>query len=360
MALFSLIARLGLDGTNFETGILRAQGAGQKFAGFLKREVGGAIGGAFTATAILGFAKHVTEVGDRIGDLAEQLGITTDQVQTLQALAGQTGVKFETMAKALDVVNGKRLEAIETDGEARKSFASLGISVNELNKGSLDNVSLLERMGQSHLKAGRNAGSQAALVDLLGIKAFHAADAIAKIQELGPIKLITPQDLKDLGQLADTLDQIQRDVVVSAAPEIGFWGRAAKRAAADDATNKGGFMGVLKTLGLKGSIVKAGFQEMFADQSQLNETFPAEPLAPKEYGKKDSKNKAAKALTDSNGSTHPMTYNIGQSSDPYSKIGIFTQFGAQQDRVITELRDQKRELAYIRKASETTAKAVTQ
>lgn len=354
-----MLFKIGVDGTHFETGMKRVQSTGTAFAKDFKKEVGSTLAAAFSVGAVAAFGKQVVDVADNIGDLAEQLGITTDQVQILQALAGQTGVKFETMSKALDVVNGKRLDAIETDGQARKSFTSLGISVEELNRGSLDNVTLLERMGASHLKSGRNAETQAALVDLLGMKAFRAADAIAKINELGPIKLISPQDIKDIGQLADTIDQIKRDVIVSVAPEVSFWGRAAKRAAADDATRKDGFLGFLQQLTGKGSILKAGVNELFADQSQLNETFPAEPLAPKQIGKLNAKDiDKAKEVAAKQREAAAMSFNLGQAADPMARIGGFTAFGASQDRVIQNLQEQVRQLAHISRNTEETSRVL--
>jgi hypothetical protein len=218
MAIFSLIAKLGLDGSSFEGGLKRATSMTDKF----RSSVGAQLGGALSVAAIGAFASKVIETADAIGDLSEQLNISTDDVQRLQVLAGQTGISFEAMAKSITAVSQERLKAIEEGGKAREYFRALGLDVSELNKNSVSNIEIIRRMAESHENAGKSAQTQAALIGILGEKAFKAAGAISKLSEQGEIKLINKEEIDAIGRLADRIDELKRQATVAAAPEVSF------------------------------------------------------------------------------------------------------------------------------------------
>jgi len=290
MATFSLTAKLGLDGSTFETGLKRATSLTDKF----RSSVGAQLGAAMSVAAVTAFAAKVVQTADAIGDLSEQLNISTDDVQRLQVLASQTGVSFETMVKAITKVSQERLKAIEEGGPARDYFKALGFSVAELNDKSLSNIELITKMGHAHLASGKSAQTQAAIMDLLGEKAFKAAGAISKINELGPIDLISKDQIDALGQLADRFDEIQRQMVVSAVPNMNFFADALERAIADEKGVADGLQGIMQQLGGKGSIVKAALQEAFASPEESNKRFEALPLSTTgKLGTIDSRRKLA-------------------------------------------------------------------
>lgn len=272
MAIFSLIAKLGLDGTAYESGLKRASSLTDKFRG----SIGAQLGAALSVAAVASFVSKVIETTDAIGDLSEQLNISTDDVQRLQVLASQTGVSFETMAKSITKVSQERLKAIEEGGKAREYFAALGISVSELNDKSISNIELITRMGQAHQGAGKSAQTQAAIMELLGEKAFKAAGAISKINELGPINLITKEQIDGIGRMADRIDEIKRQMLVQAAPSVNFFADAIERAIKDAEGLEDGMKGIGQMLTGKGSIVKAAFQEAFASPEEASRRF--EPL----------------------------------------------------------------------------------
>jgi len=218
MAIFSLIAKLGLDGSTFETGLKRATSLTDKF----RSSVGAQLGAAMSVAAVTAFASKVVQAADAIGDLSEQLNISTDDVQRLQVLAGQTGVSFESMGKAITKVAEERLKAIEEGGKARDYFKALGFDVAELNRNSLSNIEILTRMGEAHLESGRSAQTQSALIAILGEKAFKAAVAMTQLRDQGEIKLIKKEDIDAIGRLADRIDQIQQQAIVAAAPEASL------------------------------------------------------------------------------------------------------------------------------------------
>ena len=220
MAIFSLIAKLGLDGSAYESGLKRASSVTDKF----RSSVGAQLGSALSVAAIGAFASKVIETADAIGDLSEQLNISTDDVQRLQVLASQTGVSFEAMAKSITAVSQERLKAVEEGGKSRAYFKLLGINVADLNKNSISNIEIITRMSEAHKAAGSSAQTQAAMIAILGEKAFKAAGAIAKIREQGEIRLINQSEIDSIGRLSDSLDELKRQSIVAAAPEVSYLG----------------------------------------------------------------------------------------------------------------------------------------
>jgi len=220
MAIFSLIAKLGLDGSAYESGLKRASSVTDKF----RSTVGAQLGSALSVAAIGAFASKVIETADAIGDLSEQLNISTDDVQRLQVLASQTGISFESMAKSITAVSQERLKAVEEGGKSRAYFKLLGINVADLNKNSISNIEIITRMSEAHKAAGSSAQTQAAMIAILGEKAFKAAGAIAKIREQGEIRLINQSEIDSIGRLSDSLDELKRQSIVAAAPEVSYLG----------------------------------------------------------------------------------------------------------------------------------------
>jgi hypothetical protein len=227
MAIFSLIAKLGLDGSAYESGLKKASSTTDKF----RSTIGAQLGAALSVATIGAFTKKVIETVDAIGDLSEQLNISTDDVQRLQVLAGQTGVSFEVMAKSITKVSQERLKAIEEGGKAREYFRTLGFSVTELNEKSLSNIDLISRMGQAHKGAGSSAQTQAAMMAILGEEALKAAGAMAKIKDMGPINLVSKEQIDQVGKLADRMDEIMRQVTVAAVPYVTYAGNKVEEAA---------------------------------------------------------------------------------------------------------------------------------
>jgi hypothetical protein len=206
------------------------------------------------------------------------------------------------MAKSITAVSQERLKAVEEGGKARDYFKALGISVAELNDKSISNIDLITRMGKAHQNSGNSAQTQAAMIEILGVKAFKAAGALTKINDLGPIDLISKEQIDALGKLADRLDEITRQMVVSAVPEMTFWADALERAAKDEKGVSDGITGILQQLGGKGSIVKAAFQEAFAKPEEAAGRFEALPIPRGTIGRIDSRNKDRMGgFTSSNG-----------------------------------------------------------
>ena len=116
-----MLVKLGIDSTQFEMGIKRAQGLGEKFGTSFKGAVASKLGAALSVAAIAAFTKNVIESADKIKDLSEQLNLTTDEIQRLEILAGETGVTFDKFGSVLAKFEQIRLKATSGAGPRRRS-----------------------------------------------------------------------------------------------------------------------------------------------------------------------------------------------------------------------------------------------
>jgi hypothetical protein len=206
MGVLSLLVKLGLDSTAFEMGVKRAQSVGEKFGNSFKNAVTSRLAGALSVAAVTGFANSVAQAADRVGELAEQLNISTDDVQKFQMAAQLYGVKFEAVAAAIARVNDARTAAIANDGPQRAAFERLGLSVQQLSDRSLGSEQVLVALGEK-LNANRNnAEMMAAAADLLGLKLTKAAMAAGTIKDLGPIDMFKAEDIKNIEKFNDQMD----------------------------------------------------------------------------------------------------------------------------------------------------------
>ena len=95
----------------------------------LKTGIGGLVGvGGFVALARAGL-KSI----DNIGKLSRNLGMTTEQIGTLQHMANLGGTSLDTFARAARNLNKGALDFVtKGTGEAKDAFEALGISVDEV------------------------------------------------------------------------------------------------------------------------------------------------------------------------------------------------------------------------------------
>jgi hypothetical protein len=195
MGILSMLVKIGVDAVKFETDLKRLQSLGEKFGSSFKSAITSKLGQALSAGAVIGFTKHLMTAADEITDLAEQLNITTDEVQRLQILAGETGVSFDKLTSVLNKFEQARLKATSGDEEAIKTLQALGLSTEELN-----NLELSVRVSQAYKDSGRSASTTTALTDLYGLKLKTAGAALAEYQSTAGRDLISKENLDTIAK----------------------------------------------------------------------------------------------------------------------------------------------------------------
>lgn len=127
-ALRELLAFLGV-----EVDTSQLEGAHKQIEGFIPtlKTLGGVIAEAFAFDKVKEFVREQVELGDRIGDTSEMLGLSARQLQAYTLVTEEAGGSATAMTTGLRFLNRNLGAAAEGGGEAAKIFKDLGISFKD-------------------------------------------------------------------------------------------------------------------------------------------------------------------------------------------------------------------------------------
>lgn len=217
MAQAVIRARTDLDASGFNKGIQSMQASAMKLKGF--------VAGAFSVGAIAALAKSTVSAGGDMADLADNLSITTTQLQALQYGFRNTGSDAETMATMLSHLKAKAADAAkEGGGPLVDTFARLGINLEEIS--DLNPAEQMERIAHSLAMAGENGVVLSDVIDLVGKSGKKATNAITELGKQGLESLIveameagnvaTEKAVRSADKLDDKLGNITQKARVAA------------------------------------------------------------------------------------------------------------------------------------------------
>jgi len=324
-----MFARLGLDGSGFVRGLASAKSAAGKFSGDLvgswSKDIGSKLKSSFGFAAIVGsigeLGRRTIDYADNVGDLSDQLDIATDDVQRLMIAGSRNGIEFETIAKAITHIGDARQKALGGDNKAQQLFARYGVSLKQLADGSMSNVDLLKTLYDTASAAGIGVQEQADLFDLAGKKGARLVATFQALKNLGPVKLLDEQNIKDLSAAKDAFGDLGRQLMTTAAPVAGFWARVLGRA------NGQGNIGT-ENIPMLGGLISAGratqnFPKWIFDEllSGSQNPGPTAALTPEEIATR-RKQLGGKVLPATSGKLANGGNQI-DTGDSYSKIGLF-------------------------------------
>ncbi len=109
----SLTARLGLDTKGYEKDLKRAEG----ITGRAAKKMAGMFAGFLTVSGLVALGKQAMETADRIGNMADRLGLTTDELQDFLNAAQAAGIGIDTAGMALQRWTRRLAEAQQGKGE---------------------------------------------------------------------------------------------------------------------------------------------------------------------------------------------------------------------------------------------------
>ena len=217
MAIFTFLAKLGLDTTDFQAGVKRAQssatGLGKGIADGLKREndsIKGALAGMFTVSAAKSYFGDLKNIVDEIKDMSELLGVSTDEVQRLQKASAEAGQNFGSVVTAFQRIEQMRAQAMTGDKRAVGIFGLLGI---DPSKGS--GIDILKSAIDA---SSRGAQENAAAFELVGKKVTGLKLTMEELQRLGPIKLIEQEQLDAIDSAIKKQEEANRQMKIAGAP----------------------------------------------------------------------------------------------------------------------------------------------
>lgn len=344
MGVLSLLVKLGIDSVAFEMGVKRAQSIGEKFGSSFKNAVTSRLSNAFSVASVTAYANSIIELADNIDDLAEQLNISTDDVQRFQVLASESGVKFESIAAAITRINDARTAAAKGEGPQRDAMLRAGFSIEEITNKSTDGASALVLLGE-RLNANRsNADMMAAAADLLGLKLTKAAMAAGKIKDLGPISLFKKEDIEAIGKYDDAVKRLDRTLKIAAAPAlVQATGPIERRIRIFEAMkDKAGFLPAAMSVA---ATMPSFLSEMiFGTKPKPSEPVPEPPPS-------DDQTQFQKI--------QGLRFSLGGAQDSLARIGGFTGFQSAQDTAIKQAIEQTLQLKQIAKSTEKTAQVIS-
>lgn len=343
MGILSMLVKLGIDSSQFEMGIKRAQGLGERFGTSFKGAVASKLGAALSVAAIAAFTKNVIESADKIKDLSEQLNLTTDEIQRLEILAGETGVTFDKFGSVLAKFEQVRLKATSGDQDALKTLQALGFTTEQLYDIQLTTIDGAVKAAEAHLKSGKSAETTAAMIEIYGLKLKTAASALADYNTTSKRTLISSNDIDVLAKANTLLDEQLRIVKALASPAIAA--------------------GIKATASAIGSVTKP--IESFSDKLektmrkafaiQMLKVMPDEALA-----RIVQRTISEERQTAIGGPANPPPigtpqfervkgdkFSLGGSQDPLARIGGFSGFQSGQDIVIRQAIEQTLQLKQI-------------
>lgn len=178
MAIARILAKLGLDVSEWQVGLKRAGQQADTFAKSNLMQVKSAIAGAFTVGSIVYFANKVSKAADDTLTLAKATGATTDTLQSLTAAAKATGATQEQMTQAIHKLRDAQGEVSRGNEKMAKSFELLGISAKEVKGMSID--ALFERVSMALNDGKGGVGEYSAAIDVLGKSALPGLNDVFK------------------------------------------------------------------------------------------------------------------------------------------------------------------------------------
>ena len=174
----------------------------------------------FAGLAVVGFAvgaaKTLGAFASEIRDLSDQTGLSTDMFQRYSFAVSQSGGTQEVFAKGMIAIQQSQQSALTGNEKAIASFATLGITLSDLQKLSPDQLFLA--FADAMKISGGSAESFAALAELVGVKVATKLVPSLKLGrdgflELGKSATVAGEDAIDAAESAqDAWDKFGRDV----------------------------------------------------------------------------------------------------------------------------------------------------
>ena len=207
--MLSQIVKIGADATGFQRVVAGVANVTNKAFASVGKEITNRFLGAFAAGAVIdritGFFNNTIDYADNIGDLAENLGITTDEVQRLQVASNLAGVRFSKLLPMLQKIIALQNDAAQGDKKAVGIFSALGLDPKQANALQIMEASI---------------GNQAVATELFDRKINNVANTMEKLKTLGPIDIIKQEQIDALGKANDKLEEANRKLTVAGAPVV--------------------------------------------------------------------------------------------------------------------------------------------
>ena len=357
MAIFSLLAKLGLDGTNFEMNLKRAQ----SLAKGVGREISGTLAGIFAVDKLAQYGMEAISTAGKLQDLSTQLGVSAKFLQEMKFAAEMGGSSLEEVSGALQKITVARGKALGGDQGLLDAFARFGVTAQEIKSAKIEDIFL--KIGKAfegdanpqnlltpfRELAGRGAGA------LIPAMASGLSDAADQAKRLG---MIMSTDVIDtLDEANDRVDIMRKTMEAGTGSFLAKVIEPAFRQL--DALGAGiqGFFGAMFAEGRASFYYENYFQQFAQARRAALDEMDAEL-----EGKREARNKRAevrrKIEMTPEGEKFKTVAVSAATGDQLARTGGFTAFQTNMDRYFGSVRTQAQDIRDIARNTERTAKAV--
>jgi hypothetical protein len=210
-----------------EQSVNQTSGGIQKALNRIDSSVGSLIGSfralvpALSIGAVAAIGKSALDAAGGIGEMAEQVGLTTDELQSYEFAAVQAGVKSEELQTAFQRLRKSIGDAAEGSTQQIKAFEKLGIGVLDANGKVRSSSEVFRDLAKAYTQAEDKAQFFANAQDVLGRGAQKLAPLLAGGAE-GVDKFVESAQKAGVVLSKDLIDQADKASDAVAALGVQF------------------------------------------------------------------------------------------------------------------------------------------
>lgn len=357
MAIFSLLAKLGLDGTAFETGLKRSQ----SLAKGIGREISGSLAGMFAVDKLAEFGSRAIETAGKLNDLSTRLGVSVEFLQEMQYAAEQSGASLEDVAGAVEKISIARMKALAGDQTTIENFAKMGVSMQQIKE--LGGEGLFKAFGK-RFESGIDPQK---LIGPFRELAGRGAGALIPAMSEGLDK--SAQQARNLGlvmsnEVVASLDDFNDRVdIMKKGLETGIGGLVAKMGdpllKQLDALGAGiqGFFGAMFDPGRAGFQIDHWFEQFSQSRRTALDEMDAEAEDKRAERQRRDELRSKSRIMEQQGTFKTVAVSAA-TGDQLARTGGFTAFQTNMDRYFGAVRTQAQDIRDISRNTQRTAEAV--
>lgn len=228
-----LFARLGLkpDKKEWNSGTALIDG--------MKKAMG-VLAAGLAVSGIVGMIEHVVELGGKLKDTSEQIGISAESLQELTFGASMTGIEMDELVGGMKKLSAGLMDASKTGkGPVAEAFQTMGVSISTLKEklkgeGGVDDVlgviadkfkEMPNGISKTALAMDLFGRSGATLIPFLNNGSEGIDELRTKANELGGV--MSNKAVNDLDDFGDSLDEVKfqfkglkQSIVIELLPQL--------------------------------------------------------------------------------------------------------------------------------------------
>ena len=140
MGIFSILAKIGVDLTDLNIGVKKAESLGKQMARSFKGDAAAAFGSVFAVDKLAQFGKEALDLASKLNNLSDQLGVSSKFLQEMKFAAESSGGSLDDVSSALQKITIARSKALSGDDGIVSSFEQLGVSAEEIRSAKLEDI----------------------------------------------------------------------------------------------------------------------------------------------------------------------------------------------------------------------------